>query len=85
MAALLPLATRDFVLLLDPHYLPDLITAPGRGGIDLIAALRNLEPPVRIHLVFPVYLAGAEHLEAAQEVAEVLDLLDDDAEVPRSS
>jgi len=41
------LPTRDFILVIDPHCLEDLLTPRLRGALRLIADLMSLTPPSR--------------------------------------
>jgi hypothetical protein len=49
------LPTRDFILVIDPHCLEDLLKPRLRGALRLIA--EGLTPPVKISLILPEYLA----------------------------
>jgi len=51
------LPTRDFILVIDPHCLEDLLKPRLRGALRLIADLMGLTPPVKISLILPEYLA----------------------------
>jgi hypothetical protein len=54
------LPTRDFVLILDPYCLENLLAVPLRSALALIRDLATLAPPITINLIFPHYLASAD-------------------------
>ena len=65
------LPTRNFILVIDPYSLEEVAALNGGGVRRLVQELRVLRPPIRIRLVFPAYLAGAEQLSVADALAGV--------------
>jgi len=53
--ALLP--TRQFTFVLDPECVPLILKQPYPAILSLITDLKQIDPPVQIHLILPAYLA----------------------------
>jgi hypothetical protein len=62
------LPTRDFVVVIDPHALDEVLAVRPHGGVlRLVRDLKHLSTPINIHLVFPSYLAVHRHQEGQAE------------------
>jgi len=52
----LTLPTRDFALVVDPLCLEESLFTYLYGALTLVTDLAGLNPPINVHLIFPLYL-----------------------------
>ena len=74
--------TRDFVLVVDPYTLNDVLALNNGGLVRLALELKRLPMPVNINLVLPAYLLEPEVAETVRAARAALDLVRDESIVP---
>jgi hypothetical protein len=63
------LPTRDFAVVVDPHYLEDSLLTYPYGALTLVTDLAGLNPPINVHLdgcgwsAYPAYASPATSRE----------------------
>ncbi len=74
--------TRHYRVALDPYCLEDLLQYRLSGALYLVRDLERLDPPLRIEIVLPAYLASENQRHAAEEALVRLTLVHDEDAVP---
>jgi hypothetical protein len=75
-------ATRDFVLVVDPYNLEDILALNGGGVVRLILELSRMPTPVTVRLTLPAYLVGSDIAETVKGATGAVDLVRDESRVP---
>jgi len=74
--------TREFVLVVDPYILQEVLTLNKGGLVRLVIELRQLPIPVNVQFAVPAYLVGPEVAETVKAASFALSFVRDESRVP---
>lgn len=80
---MLTLPTRDFLLVVDPASLEDLLKYPLKMALGLVEDLADLDPSVNVRLIFPLYLATDGERDVAKTGRAPLEFFPEEIDVPK--